>query len=111
MDPINLFSLAEFSKENFVPKQVHLGDAVGVVLLCFEPGQSMPVHPHPGAIEVILYGVEGEGVIVIGDEEKPLKKGELLFCKGEIPIGPKNTGLDRFLVLVILVLKKLIEGH
>lgn len=111
MDGINVFSLAEFSKENFVPKQVHLGDTVGAVLLCFEPGQAMPVHPHPGAIEVILYGVQGEGVVVIGEEEKPLRKGDLLFCKGEIPIGPKNTGLDRFLVLVMLVLKKLIEGH
>lgn len=110
MEGVNLFSLAEFSKENFVPKQIHLGDTVGAVLLCFEPGQSMPVHPHPGAIEVILYGVEGEGSVVIGEEEKPLRKGDLLFCKGAIPIGPKNPNSDRFLVLVILVLKKLMEG-
>ncbi len=111
MDPINLFSLVEFSKENFVPKQIHIGETVGAVLLCFEPGQTMPVHPHPGAHEVILYGIEGEGTLVIGEEEKPLKKGALIFCKGEIPIGPKNTGKDRFIVLVVLVLKKLLEAH
>jgi len=34
----------------------------------------MSLPPHPGAVEVILYGVEGEGVLVIGDEEKPFKK-------------------------------------
>jgi quercetin dioxygenase-like cupin family protein len=111
MEPINLFSIAEFSKENFVPKQVHIGEAVGTVLLCFEPGQIMPVHPHPGAIEVILYGIEGEGTLVIGEEEKPLRKGDLIFCKGDIPIGPKNTGKERLLALVILVLKKLVESH
>lgn len=111
MDDINIFSLAEFSKENFVPKQVHLGDTVGSVLLCFEPGQTMPVHPHPGAIEVILYAIEGEGAVTIGDEEKTFKKGDLFFCKGETPIGPKNTGSERMLVLVVLVLKKLIESH
>ena len=61
MDPIHLFEKAEFSKENFVPKQLHIGDAGTAVLICFEPGQIMPLHPHPGALEVILYGVEGEG--------------------------------------------------
>lgn len=71
----------------------------------------MPVHPHPGAIEVILYGIEGEGTVVIGEEEKLLKKWDLIFCKGEIPIGPKNTGKDRLLILVILVLKKLIGSY
>ena len=111
MDPINLFSLAEFSKENFIPKQIHIGDAGAAVLICFEPGQVMPVHPHPGALEVIVYAIEGEGTLAIGEEEKPFKKGDLIFCKGEVPIGPKNTGKDRFIILVILILKKLVENY
>ncbi len=69
----------------------------------------MPLHPHPGALEVILYGVEGEGVLAIGEEEKPFKKGDLIFCKGETPIGPKNPGQGKFMVLVVLILKKLIS--
>jgi quercetin dioxygenase-like cupin family protein len=109
MDPIHLFEKAEFSDENFVPKQLHIGDAGAAVLLCFEPGQTMPLHPHPGALEVILYGVEGEGALAIGGEEKPFKKGDLVFCKGDVPIGPKNTGQNRLMVLVILVLKQLVS--
>ena len=62
MEPIQVFEKAEFSKENFVPKQLHIGETSAAVLICFEPGQTMPIHPHPGALEVILYGVEGEGV-------------------------------------------------
>jgi quercetin dioxygenase-like cupin family protein len=109
MEPIHLFETAEFSKENFVPKQLHIGDAGAAVLICFEPGQTMPLHPHPGALEVILYGVEGEGTLAIGDEEKPFGKGDLFFCKGEVAVGPKNTGQARFMVLVVLVLKQLVS--
>ena len=109
MDPIDLFEKAEFSEENFIPKQLHIGDAGVAVLICFEPGQAMPLHPHPGALEVILYGVEGEGTLAIGQEEKSFKKGDLVFCKGEVPVGPRNTGQERFMVLVILILKKLVS--
>jgi len=109
MDPIDLFEKAEFSEENFIPKQLHIGDAGAAVLICFEPGQAMPLHPHPGALEVILYGVEGEGTLAIGQEEKSFKKGDLVFCKGEVPVGPRNTGQERFMVLVILILKKLVS--
>jgi quercetin dioxygenase-like cupin family protein len=110
MEPIRLFDKAEFSKENFVPKQLHIGETSGAVLLCFEPGQAMPLHPHPGALEVILSCLEGEGMLAVGEEEKPFKRGDLIFCKGEVPIGPKNTGTHRLLVLVILVLKKLVSS-
>ncbi len=93
MEPIHLFEKAEFSDANFIPKQLHIGDAGTAVLICFEPGQTMPLHPHPGALEVVLYGVEGEGALAIGnDEEIPFKRGDLIFCKGKVPIGPKNTG-------------------
>jgi hypothetical protein len=46
--------------------------------------------------------------LAIGDEEKPFKKGDLIFCKGEVPIGPKNTSQGRFIVLVTLILKQLV---
>jgi len=109
MEPIHLFERAEFSKENFVPKQLYIGETSAAVLICFEPGQTMPVHPHPGALEVIVHGLEGEGTLAIGEEERPLKKGDLIFCRGDVPIGPKNTGKERLMVLVILVLKKLVS--
>ncbi|NWF92157.1 MAG: cupin domain-containing protein [Syntrophaceae bacterium] len=109
MDPIHLLEKAEFSKENFVPKQLHIGEAGAAVLLCFEPGQTMPLHPHPGALEVILCGLEGEGTLAIGEEEKPFKKGDLIFCKGETPIGPRSSGQERLIILVILILKKLVS--
>jgi quercetin dioxygenase-like cupin family protein len=109
MEPIHLSEKAEFSKENFIPKQLHIGDTAAAVLICFEPGQVMPLHPHPGALEVILYGVEGEGTLEIGEEEKAFKKGDLVFCKGDVPIGPKNTGQGRLVILVILVLRQLLS--
>jgi quercetin dioxygenase-like cupin family protein len=56
MEPIHLFEKAEFSGENFIPKQLHIGDAAAPVLICFEPGQTMPLHPHPGALSDPLRG-------------------------------------------------------
>jgi len=109
MEPINLFEKAEFSQDNFVPKQLHIGDTAAAVLICFEPGQTMPPHPHPGALEVIVHGVEGEGILAVGQEEKLFKKGDLFFCKGDVPIGPRSTGKGRFVVLVTLVLKQLVS--
>ncbi|MCX8116778.1 MAG: cupin domain-containing protein [Desulfobacterota bacterium] len=109
MEPLHLLEMAEFSRENFVPKQIHIGEAAAAVLIGFEAGQAMPPHPHPGALEVILYGVEGEGALVIGEEERSFKKGDLVFCKGDVPVGPKNPGPGRFLLMVILVLKQLVS--
>lgn len=110
METIYLPERIEFSKDNFVPKQIHIGDSAAAVLICFEPGQTMPLHPHPGAIEVIFHCIEGEGTLAIGDEERPFKRGDLVFCKGEVPVGPKNTGKGRWVILVLLTLKQLM-GH
>ncbi|HHV79327.1 MAG TPA: cupin domain-containing protein [Firmicutes bacterium] len=43
------------------------------VLVCLEPGQSLPLHQHIGSEEVITV-LEGEGEIVIGDEVMPFDK-------------------------------------
>jgi hypothetical protein len=50
-----------------------------------------------------------EGTLAIGEEGKLFKKGALVFCKGEVPVGCENTGQERFMVLVLLVLKKLVS--
>jgi quercetin dioxygenase-like cupin family protein len=96
----------EFSDENFVPKQLHVGEKSVVMLLCFNPKQEMPVHEHPGAIEMVVYGVKGQGKLLIGGEEKEFGQGSIAFCKGEDSISPRNPGDGQFVVMVTMVLKK-----
>ncbi len=106
MEVKNIAELMEFSKENFVPKQVHVGEKSVVMLLCFDAKQEMPVHPHPGAVEMVIYGLKGRGKLVMGDEEREFNEGSIAFCKGEVPISPRNPGDGQFAVLVTMVLKR-----
>lgn len=98
--------MAPFSRRLSFDSSGRYGEHSGANPL-MDLGNHPGVYPH--LLEVIFYGVEGEGTLVIGDEERPFKKGDLIFCKGEVPVGPKNTGRERFMVLVILVLKQLVS--
>ncbi|UCD71945.1 MAG: cupin domain-containing protein [Syntrophobacterales bacterium] len=98
--------LMEFSKENFIPKQVHVGEKSVVMLLCFDAKQEMPVHQHPGAVEMVIYGLMGQGKLLMGDEEREFNEGSIAFCKGDVPISPRNPGDGKFAVLVTMVLKR-----
>ncbi len=54
------------------------GDArVRVLLVCFEPGQFIPVH-RPG-VDLVLLVLEGEGRLVAGDREDGLTAGAVAF--------------------------------
>lgn len=47
-----------------------------LVLVCFESGQEIPPHREPYAVQFLV--VSGEGVIVSGDDEYPVKAGHLV---------------------------------
>lgn len=70
-----------------------------------EAGGYSPLHTHPWPH--INYIIEGEGVVCINGEEKPIKKGSVAF----IPPGEthqfKNTGKDKLEFLCIVPK----EGH
>jgi quercetin dioxygenase-like cupin family protein len=106
MELKNIAELMEFSKENFVPKQVHVGEKLVVMLLCLDAKQEMPVHQHPGAVEMVIYGLKGRGKLLMGDEEREFNEGSIAFCKGEVPISPRNPGDGQFAVLVTMILKR-----
>jgi quercetin dioxygenase-like cupin family protein len=98
--------LLEFSKENFIPKQLHVGKKSVVMLLCFDSQQEMPVHQHPGAEEMVIYAVKGNGKLLMGDEERAFNEGSIAFCTGDVPISPRNPGNGQFVVMVTMVLKR-----
>ena len=106
MEIKNIAELVEFSKENFVPKQLHVGEKSVVMLLCFDAKQEMPVHQHPGAVEMVIYAVKGQGKLLVGEEEREFGEGSIAFCKGDDPISPRNPGNGQFVVMVTMVLKK-----
>lgn len=72
-----------------------------VGLNCFEPGQFHALHAHSG-MDKVYQVVEGEGVLLLGGRELPLKAGELVVAPDGVPHGIRNTSAQRLLVLAIL---------
>jgi quercetin dioxygenase-like cupin family protein len=59
--------LAAFDPHRFAPKALAQTAYSKTMLVCLEPGQSIPVH-HPG-IDLTLVILEGQATLVAGDEE------------------------------------------
>jgi quercetin dioxygenase-like cupin family protein len=57
------------------------------------PGQSIPVHKHPHADEIVVL-LKGSGVAIVGDTRRAVDAGAMLFApKGEW-MGFENTGAE-----------------
>ena len=66
-----------------------------MVLVCLEPGQSIPAH-EPG-VDMALVVIEGQGSLISGDREEPIRAGSIGFVPAGIRRGVKAT--TRMIVL------------
>jgi quercetin dioxygenase-like cupin family protein len=67
-----------FRPERFHPVLVASGAHMKAVLTCLEPGQFIPVH-RPG-VDMLLIVLEGEGQVVAGDRQEPVRPGAVIFA-------------------------------
>lgn len=70
-----------FRPERFNPVALAESEHTKVILACFEPGQFIPVH-RPG-VDLTLVVLEGEGLIVAGEDEQRVGPGAVAF----VPAG------------------------
>ncbi len=70
-----------FQPQRFNPVVLAESEHTKVILVCFEPGQFIPVH-RPG-VDLTLVVLEGEGQIVAGEEEQRVGPGAVAF----VPAG------------------------
>lgn len=63
-------------------------------VLNFLPGQQMKQHSHPNR-ELYLHVLEGNGVLIVDDEEFPIAKGDVIFCDPDEQIGFTNTSDEK----------------
>ena len=66
-----------FRPERFNARVLAENERVKVILVCFEPGQFIPVH-QPG-VDLTLVEVEGEGQLVAGEHETRVGPGATAF--------------------------------
>jgi quercetin dioxygenase-like cupin family protein len=57
------------------------------------PGQSIPVHKHPHADEIVIL-LRGSGVAIVGDTRKPIEAGSMMFATKGAWMGFENTGAE-----------------
>ncbi len=86
---------ASFSPERFTPVPVGGNERARMLLVCFEPGQFIPVH-RPG-VDLSLVVLEGEGLLVAGDRDEPVSAGSVAF----VPAG-EARGLQATTRLVVV---------
>lgn len=68
---MDLLSAAEFSPKNPVKTDLITTAGSNIVLVCLETGQVIPPHPEPYAVVFVV--LLGEGTIISGTVEHPVK--------------------------------------
>lgn len=100
VDSMKISSLAKFSSESYC--RVPIENMRGLMrLLCFEPGQSVPLHTHPKSDESFLV-VEGRGKITIDQEEQDAESGCIFYVPAGVTHRWKN-GTHRLILLSVLI--------
>jgi quercetin dioxygenase-like cupin family protein len=75
------------------------GEKMMMVLNTTLPGHSVPVHSHPHEQIGMVYA--GEARLVIGDEERVVKKGDFYCIPANVPHGDTCIGDEPFIMLDI----------
>jgi len=96
-----LEALKVFSADGFQRRRVWQTDNLHCNIYCFEPGQQNSLHRHPGSDEVVFCW-EGEGIIIVGDEQRSLRAGETVLVPVNVPHGYINTIKDRQMIIIVL---------
>lgn len=85
----------EFFDDHGRSSMIYTGDEdiANIVVWCLKPGQENSTHRHADAAHIIFV-LEGEGVILRGDEGEPdpIKAGQLLIMPRHMIHGFRNTG-------------------
>jgi quercetin dioxygenase-like cupin family protein len=103
MDHMRIEEAVEFSAAKRIRKKLLGSSRIVAELLCYEPGQSTPVHHHPQQDEV-FYVLEGSGRIFTrsdsSDTETKVEPKSLIF----VPSGTQH-GLTADSRMVVLFFK------
>jgi len=96
-----LEALKAFSAAGFMRRRVWQTDNLHCNIYCFEPGQQNRLHRHPVSNEVVFCW-EREGVVVVGEEQAPIRAGETVLVPVNVPHVYINTSKDRRMIITVV---------
>jgi quercetin dioxygenase-like cupin family protein len=92
--------IATFTSNRY--NKIPINGAKGLLrLLCFEPGQIVPLHRHSKADEY-FFVIRGKGKVTLGSEETDAESGCIIKATAGLPHQWKN-GSERLILLSVLI--------
>lgn len=96
---IEMESLVEYQEGRVVSRTLSQGKHLSVTLFAFDKGEEISTHASGG--DALVYILDGETDITIGEENFHVKKGETIVMPANVPHGLIAT--ERFKMLLIVV--------
>jgi quercetin dioxygenase-like cupin family protein len=78
MEQLNVGEMIEFAAGKRVRKKLLGSGRIVGELLCYEPGQSTPLHQHPQQDEC-FFVLEGAGTLTVGGENRVIRQHDLIL--------------------------------
>jgi quercetin dioxygenase-like cupin family protein len=101
MDIVTLSDAPGYDPERVVARPFLEGSQCNVRVIRLSPGQALPPHTH-GASDLMLFAVEGEGMLHAGDGTVRFATGSLAFYRGDEELRVANTGPGGLTLLAFL---------
>jgi quercetin dioxygenase-like cupin family protein len=92
--------IAKFTSDKY--NRIPINGAEGLIrLLCFEPGQTVPLHRHTKADEY-FFVIKGKGKVTLGNEETAVESGSIIKAEAGLPHQWKNES-EKLVLLSVLI--------
>jgi quercetin dioxygenase-like cupin family protein len=101
MDIITLRDGSGYDSGRVVAEPFLEGSQSNVRLIRLSPGQALPPHTH-GSSDLMLFAVEGEGVLDTDAGRVAFAAGSLAFYRGDEELRVSNEGLTGLTLLAFL---------
>ena len=98
MEQLNVGEMIEFSAAKRIRKKLLGSKRLVGELLCYEPGQSTPLHQHPQQDEC-FFVLEGSGTLTAGEATKPIRATDLILVPAQVPHALVADGGSRLVLL------------
>lgn len=101
MDLVTLADGPAYDSERVVAQPFLEGSQSNVRMIRLSPGQTLPPHTH-GSSDLMIYAVEGEGILETEDGRVPFGAGSLAFYRGDEELRVANEGETGLTLLAFL---------
>ncbi|PZD97582.1 cupin domain-containing protein [Paenibacillus sambharensis] len=101
MEKKPILAAQEFSTERFTKRVLFQKGGSVVFILNFMPGQSLPVHAHPGT-EVFITVLEGSGTMQVDGQDTAVEQGDIVHCGGQEQFAFTNSSQANVSLHVVL---------